>query len=121
MSEEFEVTERSRVELFGNRGSHSKDDVYAAIDGSLYGTIAYSIGDQPYATPTMVWRRGDYIYWHGSAGSRMLKTVAAGCNVSVTFVQVDGFVLSRLPSAQPLNDRSVMRFGKPEPADGLGQ
>jgi hypothetical protein len=46
MSEEFEITERSRVNLFGNRASHRKDDIYAAIDASLYGTIAYSIGDQ---------------------------------------------------------------------------
>ncbi len=121
MSEEFEVTERSRVQLFGNRGSHRKEDVYAAIDGSLYGTIAYSIGDQPYATPTMVWRRGDYIYWHGSAGSRMLKTVATGCNVSVTFVQVDGFVLSRLASAHAMNYRSVMVFGNAEPVESLDE
>jgi ferredoxin-NADP reductase/nitroimidazol reductase NimA-like FMN-containing flavoprotein (pyridoxamine 5'-phosphate oxidase superfamily) len=121
MSEEFQVTERSRVQLFGNRGSHRKDDVYNAIDGSLYGTIAYSIGDQPYATPTMVWRRGDYIYWHGSAGSRMLKTVATGCNVSVTFVQVDGFVLSRLASAHAMNYRSVMVFGNAEPVESLDE
>jgi ferredoxin-NADP reductase/nitroimidazol reductase NimA-like FMN-containing flavoprotein (pyridoxamine 5'-phosphate oxidase superfamily) len=119
MPEEFEVTERSRVSLFGNRGSHRKDDIYTAIDGSLYGMVAYSIADQPYATPTMIWRRGDYIYWHGSAGSRMLKTVAAGCNVSVTFVHVDGFVLSRLASAHAMNYRSVMVFGNAEPVESL--
>jgi ferredoxin-NADP reductase/nitroimidazol reductase NimA-like FMN-containing flavoprotein (pyridoxamine 5'-phosphate oxidase superfamily) len=121
MSEEFQVTERSRVNLFGNRGSHRKDGIYAAIDGSLYGTVAYSIADQPYATPTMIWRRGDYIYWHGSAGSRMLKTVAAGCNVSVTFVHVDGFVLSRLASAHAMNYRSVMVFGNAEPVESLDE
>jgi ferredoxin-NADP reductase/nitroimidazol reductase NimA-like FMN-containing flavoprotein (pyridoxamine 5'-phosphate oxidase superfamily) len=121
MSEEFEITERSRVSLFGNRSSHRKDDIYAAIDASLYGTIAYSIGDQPYATPTMIWRRGEYIYWHGSAGSRMLKTVAAGAKVSVTFVHVDGFVLSRLASAHAMNYRSVMVFGNAEPVESLDE
>lgn len=121
MSDEFELTERSRVSLFGSRGSHRKDDVYAAIDASLYGTVAYSIDDQPYATPTMVWRRGDYIYWHGSAGSRMLKTVAAGRKVSVTFVHVDGFVLSRLASAHAMNYRSAMVFGNAEPVEDLGE
>ncbi|MEH2512688.1 ferredoxin-NADP reductase/nitroimidazol reductase NimA-like FMN-containing flavoprotein (pyridoxamine 5'-phosphate oxidase superfamily) [Nitrobacteraceae bacterium AZCC 1564] len=119
MSQEFPVTQRSKLQLFGIRGSHQKSDIYAAIDSSLYGTVAYTIGDQPFATPTMVWRQDDYIYWHGSAGSRMLKTVAAGPNVSVTFVHVDGFVMSRLASAHAMNYRSVMVFGNPEPVESL--
>jgi hypothetical protein len=31
MPGEFQVTERSRVQLFGNRGNHRKDGVYAAM------------------------------------------------------------------------------------------
>ena len=121
MGELFPISDRSRVKLFGARGVYDKSDVYAAIDSSLYGTIAYTIDGQPYATPTMVWRQGDHLYWHGSAGSRMLKTVVAGPSVCVTFVHVDGFVMSRLASAHAMNYRSVMVFGSPEPVEDLGE
>jgi ferredoxin-NADP reductase/nitroimidazol reductase NimA-like FMN-containing flavoprotein (pyridoxamine 5'-phosphate oxidase superfamily) len=121
MSESFETTDRSRVRLFGARGNYRKHAVYEMIDSSLYGTVAYNVDGLPYATPTMLWRQGDYIYWHGSAGSRMLKTVAQGAPVCVTFVHVDGFVLSRLASAHAMNYRSAMVFGSPEPVESLAE
>ncbi|WP_051320558.1 pyridoxamine 5'-phosphate oxidase family protein [Cupriavidus sp. amp6] len=110
----YPVTDRSRVRLFGGRGSNEKQAIHEIIDAALYGVVSYQIDDQPFATPTMVWRHGDYIYWHGSAGSRMLKHVSQGVNVCVNFTLLDGYVLSRLASAHTLNYRSVMVFGRPE-------
>lgn len=117
----YPVTDRSRVRLFGGRGSNRKQDVYEVIDRSLYGVIAYAIDGQAFATPTMVWRDGDYLYWHGSAGSRMLKHVALGEPVSINFTHLDGFVLSRLASAHTLNYRSVMVFGRAEKIESLDE
>lgn len=45
----------------------------------------------------------------------MLKTVSSGVPVCVSFVHLDGIVLSRLASAHTMNYRSVMVFGTPEP------
>lgn len=111
----YPVTDRSRVRLFGGRGSNDRQAIHEIIDAALYGVVSYQIGDQPFATPTMVWRHGDYLYWHGSAGSRMLKHVSQGAAVCINFTLLDGYVLSRLASAHTLNYRSVMVFGRPEP------
>jgi ferredoxin-NADP reductase/nitroimidazol reductase NimA-like FMN-containing flavoprotein (pyridoxamine 5'-phosphate oxidase superfamily) len=115
----YPVTDRSRVRLFGGRGSNDKSAIHGVIDSALYGVVSYVIDGQPFATPTMVWRQGEYLYWHGSAGSRMLKHVAAGAEVCLNFTQLDGFVLSRLASAHTLNYRSVMAYGRTEPVESL--
>jgi ferredoxin-NADP reductase/nitroimidazol reductase NimA-like FMN-containing flavoprotein (pyridoxamine 5'-phosphate oxidase superfamily) len=120
MSEaDYPVTDRSRVRLFAGRGSNEKAAVHAVIDSALYGVVSYVIDGQPFATPTMVWRQGEYLYWHGSAGSRMLKHLVQGAPVCLNFTHLDGFVLSRLASAHTLNYRSVMVYGRTESVDSL--
>ena len=106
---------RSGVRLWRGRGSHERPVIDAILDEALWATIAYTIEGQPYATPTQIWRQEDWIYWHGSAGSRMLQTVQSGPEVCVSAYMVDGLVLSRLASAHSINYRSVMAFGRPEP------
>ena len=56
----YPVPDRSRVRLFGSRGSSDKQAIHESIDDALYGVVSYQIGDQPFATPTMIWRYGDY-------------------------------------------------------------
>jgi len=116
---DYPVTDRSRIRLFAGRGSNDKAAIHGVIDSALYGVVSYAIDGQPFATPTMVWRQGEYLYWHGSAGSRMLKHLAAGADVCINFTHLDGFVLSRLASAHTLNYRSVMVYGRTEPVDSL--
>lgn len=115
----YPVTDRSRIRLFAGRGSNEKAAIHEVIDSALYGVVSYVVDGQPFATPTMVWREGDHLYWHGSAGSRMLKHLAAGADVCINFTHLDGFVLSRLASAHTLNYRSVMVYGATEPVDSL--
>ncbi|WP_181184580.1 pyridoxamine 5'-phosphate oxidase family protein [Cupriavidus pinatubonensis] len=111
----YPITDRSRVRLFGGRGSNEKQAIHEIIDATLHGAVSYHIDGQPFATPTMVWRHGDHLYWHGSAGSRMLRHVSQGVPVCVNFTLLDGYVLSRLASAHTLNYRSAMVFGRPKP------
>lgn len=49
----------------------------------------------PYVTPTNHWRIDDYIYWHGSSASRMLKHQQKGIPVCFTVTHLDGIVFSR--------------------------
>jgi|GEM_PF-51339 len=118
-STHYPVTDRSRIRLFAGRGSNERSAIHEVIDSALYGVVSYAIEGQPFATPTMVWRQGDHLYWHGSAGSRMLKHLAAGAGVCINFTHLDGFVLSRLASAHTLNYRSVMVYGITEPVESL--
>ena len=118
---DYPVSDRSRIRLFAGRGTNDKSAIHAVVDSALYGVVAYAIDGQPFATPTMVWRQGEYLYWHGSAGSRMLKHHAAGTDVCINFTHLDGFVLSRLASAHTLNYRSVMVYGRTEPVESLDE
>jgi uncharacterized protein len=66
-------------------------------------------------TPTLHWRHGNRVYWHGSVASRMLKTQSRGERVCLTASLVDGFVLARSGFNHSMNYRAVMCFGEPEP------
>jgi hypothetical protein len=73
--------------------------------------IGYVIDGRPYVTPTLYWREGERLYWHGSSASRMLRTQRAGIPVCVTVGHVDGLVLARSAFRHSMNYRAVMAFG----------
>src|SRR5439155_1665054 len=56
-------------------------------------------------------RVGDRLYLHGSAASRMLRTLADGVPVCVTATLLDGLVLARSAFHHSLNYRSVVILG----------
>ena len=73
--------------------------------------LAYVIDGQPYCTPTLYWRDGDRLYWHGSSASRMLRHLRDGVDVCLTVSHLDGLVLARSAFHHSLNYRSAMCFG----------
>ncbi len=108
---DFTPSPRSRVRRAPQRGRYDRDTIYAILDSHLICHVGYSIDGQPYATPTIYWRDGDTLYWHGSSASRMLRALAHGAPVCVTVTHLDGFVLARSGFHHSLNYRSVMAFG----------
>src|ERR1700687_456916 len=63
------------------RGSRARAVVQRILDAAVVCHVAHLIGRQPVAMPTMHWRVGERVYWHGSAVSRMLRTNEAGGSV----------------------------------------
>ena len=61
--------------------------------------------------PTLHWREGEHVYWHGNAASRMLEANAAGGEVCLTASLFDGWVMARSGFHHSANYRSVMCFG----------
>jgi nitroimidazol reductase NimA-like FMN-containing flavoprotein (pyridoxamine 5'-phosphate oxidase superfamily) len=61
--------------------------------------------------PTNYGRAGETIYLHGSAASRMLRTLSGGIPVCVTVTLVDGLVLARSAFHHSANYRSVVMLG----------
>jgi nitroimidazol reductase NimA-like FMN-containing flavoprotein (pyridoxamine 5'-phosphate oxidase superfamily) len=104
------ATDRVRLRRKPMRGRHDRATIDAIIDAAVIGVIAFVQDGQPYAVPTNVWREGDRVYWHGSAGSRLLR-VAADSPVCVTLYHVDGMVLARSATNHSVNFRSVMILG----------
>jgi nitroimidazol reductase NimA-like FMN-containing flavoprotein (pyridoxamine 5'-phosphate oxidase superfamily) len=110
----YHPTARSRVRRHPERAHYDRDTVFAILDAALMCHIGYLIDGRPYVTPTLFWREGERLYWHGSSASRMLRTQRAGIPVCVTVSHVDGLVLARCAFRHSLNYRAVMAFGTAE-------
>jgi nitroimidazol reductase NimA-like FMN-containing flavoprotein (pyridoxamine 5'-phosphate oxidase superfamily) len=112
MAESFTPTARSRVKRRPARGHYDKKTVYAILDSAFVCHVGYVIDGLPYVTPTLYWREGDALYWHGSSASRMLRVLEKGEQACLTVTITDGLVLARSAFHHSLNYRSVMAFGK---------
>ncbi|WP_340314947.1 pyridoxamine 5'-phosphate oxidase family protein [Rhizorhabdus argentea] len=106
-------TERVRARRMHQRGKYDKQSLFDVIDAGFLCHVGYVIDDAPFVTPTLYWREGDYIYWHGSAASRMLESVE-GHPVCITISHFDGFVMARSAFNHSVNYRSAMLFGEAE-------
>ena len=105
-------TDRTAVRRLPKRGVYDKAEVYAILDEGFICHVGFAIDGQPYVIPTGYARLGDEIYLHGSAASRMLRTLGDGLDVCVTVTLVDGFVLSRSAFHHSINYRSVVMLGR---------
>ena len=103
-------TDRTRVRRLPERGAYDRATINSILDAMPVAHVGYSIEGQPFVTPTLQWREGDHIYWHGSAASRMLKTVE-GAPACLTVTLIDGLVLARSAFHHSMNYRSVMLLG----------
>jgi nitroimidazol reductase NimA-like FMN-containing flavoprotein (pyridoxamine 5'-phosphate oxidase superfamily) len=113
----------TRIHRVPDRGRYDQATIHAILDAAPNCHIGHIIDGRPVVTPTLHWREGDAVYWHGSAASRMLRANEAGGEVCLTVTLVDGFVLARSGFHHSLNYRSVMCFGTPrlvsDPAEKL--
>ncbi len=105
----------TRLRRRPERGRYDRASAYAVLDAGLLCHVGYAIDDQPVVTPTMYWREGDRLYWHGSAASRMLRQLRSGVRACLTVTLIDGLVLARSGFHHSVNYRSVMVFGTGEP------
>ena len=102
---------RVRVRRHPERGHYDRETVFAILDAALLCHLGYVMDGRPYVTPTLFWRAGERLYWHGSSASRMLRSQAPGIPVCLTVAHVDGLVLGRCAFRHSLNYRAVMAFG----------
>jgi len=93
------------------RGSHDRQIVDAILDAAFVAHVGFVVDGQPFVIPTLFGRAGDKLYLHGSAASRMLRTLEAGVPVCLTVTLVDGLVLARSAFHHSMNYRSVVIFG----------
>ena len=108
---EFQATERTQVKRLPKRGHYDRETVYGILDAAFVCHVGFSVDGQPYVIPTNYGRTGDLLYIHGSAASRMLKTLSGGVPVCITVTHVDGLVLARSAFHHSVNYRSVVILG----------
>jgi nitroimidazol reductase NimA-like FMN-containing flavoprotein (pyridoxamine 5'-phosphate oxidase superfamily) len=106
------VTDRTRLQRMPKRGVFDRETMYRILDEGFVCHVAFIVEGQPYVIPTAYARVGDALYLHGSAASRMLRTLADGVDVCVTVTLVDGLVLARSAFHHSMNYRSVVVLGR---------
>ncbi|MCP5363785.1 MAG: pyridoxamine 5'-phosphate oxidase family protein [Hyphomicrobiales bacterium] len=111
MSEHLPITERTRLRRSHDRGRFDRAAIYAILDAMPLCHVGYIIDDKPAVTPTLQWREGDHVYWHGSSASRAVRA-SEDCEVCLTVSLLDGLVLARSAFHHSVNYRSVMIFGR---------
>jgi uncharacterized protein len=115
---EFTPTERTKVRRLPDRGKYDSESVYGILDEAFICHVGFVVESQPYVIPTGFARVGDTLYIHGSAASRMLRTLADGVQVCVTVTLIDGIVMARSGFHSSMNYRSVVILGRATQVEG---
>ena len=106
------ATERTTVKRLPKRASYDRETIHAILDEALICHVGFVVDGAPVVIPTIHWREGDLLYFHGSAASRMLRNLRDGVDACVTVTLLDGLVLARSMFHHSINYRSVVVFGK---------
>lgn len=105
-------TARTRVRRLPKRGAYDRSTIDAILDEGLVCHVGFVVDRQPFVIPTLYARDGDRLLIHGSAASRMLRTLDEGVDVCVTVTLADQLVIARSAFHSSMNYRSVMLLGK---------
>ncbi len=111
MSANAMPTARTRVVREPQRAVYDREVVNQILDEGFICHIGFIADGQPYVIPTSYGRDGDVLYVHGSAASRMLRSLDQGVPVCVTVTLLDGLVLARSVFNHSMNYRSVVILG----------
>jgi nitroimidazol reductase NimA-like FMN-containing flavoprotein (pyridoxamine 5'-phosphate oxidase superfamily) len=105
-------TARTTVKRLPQRAAYDRETIDAILDEGLVCHLGFVAEGQPYVLPTVYGRVGSNLYVHGSAASRMLRTLAEGVEVCLTVTLLDGLVLARSAFHHSVNYRSVVVLGR---------
>jgi uncharacterized protein len=108
----YPVTAMNRVKRRHDRGHYDHATIHALLDAALLCHVSYVIDGQPLCTPTLFWREGTRLYWHGSSASRMLRNLSDGEPACLTVTHLDALILARTGFNHSADYRSVMAFGQ---------
>src|ERR1700747_130366 len=108
----FQATPRTQVNRLPKRGVYDEAVVHSILDEAFLCHVGFAVDGQPFVIPTGYGRSGNLLYIHGSAASRMLRTLSGGVDVCVTVTLVDGFVLAKSAFHHSMNYPSVRILGR---------
>jgi uncharacterized protein len=111
---------RTKLRRLPKRGAHDRATIDAILDEALVCHLGFVHDGHPAVVPPLHARVGDEVFIHGSAASRMLRTLATGVEVCLTVTLIDGLVLARSAFHHSVNYRSVVLYGTAEPVTEPG-
>ncbi|MBL8207730.1 MAG: pyridoxamine 5'-phosphate oxidase family protein [Blastocatellia bacterium] len=110
--EQFNPTAKTTLKRLPKRGVFDRAVVNQILDEAFICHVGFVVDGQPFVIPTGYGRIENKLYLHGSAASRMLRSMAGGVEICVTVTLLDGLVLARTAFHHSFNYRSVMIFGR---------
>ncbi len=113
---ELTQTDLTQLHRAKERGHFDTQTIYQILDSTPLCHIGYQVDGKPVVMPTIHWRDGNHVYWHGSRISRTMLQ-SDGADVCLTVTHLDGLVLARSAFHHSANYRSVLVFGTPEAID----
>lgn len=112
------MSERTKLRRLPDRGSVEMDAVNVILDAYFLAHVGFVVEGQPFVIPTLYGRKGEKLYLHGSAASRMMRQLETGVAACVTVTLVDGIVLARSAFHHSMNYRSAVVFGMAKKIEG---
>ena len=112
---DYTPTDRTTLNRRPQRGRYDAATVHAILDAGLIGHVGFVEDSLPVVTPTIYWREGARVYFHGSAASRTIRAAADGVPICLTVSHLDGLVVARGAFYHSVNYRSVIAFGTARP------
>lgn len=103
------------------RAVYDRATAYQILDEGFICHVGFVADGQPFVIPTSYGRKGDNLYIHGSAASRMLRKLGEGVPMCVTVTLLDGLVLARSVFNHSMNYRSVVILGTATAVEDPGE
>ena len=108
----YPVTEQTQVKRLPKRGVYDKAQVHAILDEGFLCHVGFTLEPTTLRDSHRLCACRRKIYIHGSAASRMLRTLDQGIKVCVTVTLLDGLVLARSVFDHSMNYRSVVVWAR---------
>lgn len=102
---------RTRVRRIPELANYERQSLNSILDDAYVCHIAFNDGESTHCIPTACWRTDDYLYIHGSNGSRLIKALTAGTQASIAITHIDGLVLAKSAFSHTMNYRSAVIYG----------
>jgi len=112
MKDHKKIDEKIRVRRVPKRAVYDQDRIYELLDNHNVCTIGFTHNNIPVVIPTIYGRKGNKLYLHGAASSRMIKTLGDGVDMCFCMHRITGLVLSNSIFHHSMNYESVVVFGK---------
>lgn len=112
------MTERTQVRRLPEKAVTGIAALHEVLDAAVVAHMAVVEDGQPFVLPVACARDGDRLLLHGSTGSRLFRTLAAGAPTCATVTLLDGLLLARSAFESSLHYRSAMILGTATPVQG---
>lgn len=112
------MSERATLKRNARRAEYDPAVMRDILQAQQVCTVAYVHDSQPRQIATLYFCDDNFMYLHGNRQSALLRHMAAGGEVSVSVMLVDGVVVARSGFHCSLNYRSVTLYGNGEQVEG---